>query len=73
MSVFGYIALIVAAFIIYNTFSIIVAQRSRETALLRAIGAKRRQVLGATLIEAIAIGLVASLIGLPSACCSRRG
>ena len=64
VSVFGYIALIVAAFIIYNTFSIIVAQRSRETALLRAIGAKRRQVLSSTLIEATAIGLVASLIGL---------
>ncbi|MFI5045077.1 MAG: FtsX-like permease family protein, partial [Acidimicrobiales bacterium] len=64
VSVFGYIALIVAAFIIYNTFSIIVAQRSREIALLRAIGAKRRQVLSSTLVEATAIGLVASLIGL---------
>ncbi len=64
VSLFGVIALIVAAFIIYNTFSIIVAQRTRETALLRAIGAKRGQVIVATLVEALIIGLVASVIGL---------
>ncbi|MCP4436383.1 MAG: FtsX-like permease family protein [Actinomycetia bacterium] len=64
VSVFGVIALVVAAFIIYNTFSIIVAQRTRETALLRAIGAKRRQVVVATLVEAVIIGLFASAIGL---------
>jgi putative ABC transport system permease protein len=62
--VFGYVALFVACFIIYNTFSILVAQRTRETALLRAIGARRRQVLAATLAEAAAVGLVASLLGL---------
>ena len=64
VSVFGYIALFVAAFIIYNTFSILVAQRTRETALLRAIGARRRQVLLATIAEAALVGLLASLIGL---------
>lgn len=64
VSVFGYVALFVACFIIYNTFSILVAQRTRETALLRAVGAKRRQVLLATLAEAAIVGLIASLAGL---------
>ncbi len=64
VTVFGVIALIVASFIIYNTFSIIVAQRTRETALLRAIGARRRQVVLATLVEAVLIGFVASVVGL---------
>ncbi len=64
VSVFGYIALFVAVFIIYNTFSILVAQRTRETALLRAIGARRRQVLAATMLEALVVGLVAALVGL---------
>jgi putative ABC transport system permease protein len=61
--VFAGIALFVSIFIIYNTFSIIVAQRQRETALLRAIGASRRQVLGSMIVEAFVIGIVASLIG----------
>jgi len=64
VSVFGYIALFVAVFIIYNTFSIIITQRTRETALLRAIGARRRQVLGATMLEAVIVGLLAGLLGL---------
>jgi putative ABC transport system permease protein len=64
VSVFGVISLVVAVFIIYNTFSIIVAQRTRETALLRAIGAHRRQVVVATLVEAMSIGVVASVVGL---------
>ena len=64
VSVFGYIALFVAIFIIYNTFSIIVTQRTRETALLRAIGARRRQVLGATMLEAVVVGLLAAVFGL---------
>jgi putative ABC transport system permease protein len=62
--VFGIIALIVGAFIIANTFSIIVAQRTRELALLRALGASRRQVLGSVLVEAAIVGLVAGAIGL---------
>lgn len=62
--VFAAIALFVGSFIIANTFSIIVAQRTRELALLRAIGASRRQVLGSILIEATLTGLVASAIGV---------
>jgi putative ABC transport system permease protein len=61
--VFAGVALFVSIFIIYNTFSIIVAQRQRETALLRAVGASRRQVLDNLLIEAVAIGVIASLVG----------
>lgn len=64
ITVFGYIALFVASFIIYNTFSILIAQRTRETALLRAVGAHRRQVLVANVVEAVIVGLVASLLGL---------
>jgi putative ABC transport system permease protein len=64
VSVFGYIALFVAIFIIYNTFSIVITQRTRETALLRAIGARRRQVLGATMLEAVLVGLIAAVVGL---------
>ncbi len=62
--VFAAVALFVGAFIIYNTFSIIVAQRSKEMALLRAIGASRRQVLGSVLVEAVLVGLIASAVGL---------
>jgi putative ABC transport system permease protein len=61
---FGGIALFVGAFIIFNTLSITVAQRSREFGLLRMIGASRRQILRSVLFEAAAIGLLASLIGL---------
>ncbi|WP_042397694.1 ABC transporter permease [Streptacidiphilus carbonis] len=62
--VFAGIALLVATFTIHNTFAIVVAQRTRENALLRALGAARRQILGATLAEAVAVGLTASLAGL---------
>lgn len=61
---FAAVALFVGAFIIYNTFSIIVAQRSRETALLRAIGASRRQVLGSIMLEALVVGVVAAVLGI---------
>jgi putative ABC transport system permease protein len=61
--IFAAVALFVAAFTIYNTFSIIVAQRQRETALLRAVGASRGQVIGSLLVESVIIGVVASLIG----------
>jgi putative ABC transport system permease protein len=64
VQVFAGIALFVGSFIIYNTFSILVAQRTREMALLRAVGASRRQVLGALLAEAVVIGLIASVLGL---------
>ena len=62
--VFALIALFVGSFIIYNTFTIIVAQRTRELALLRALGASRRQVLSSVLLEALAVGFVASAIGV---------
>ncbi|WP_051969820.1 ABC transporter permease [Kitasatospora azatica] len=62
--VFAGIALLVATFTIHNTFAIVTAQRTRENALLRALGAGRDQVLGATLAEALTVGLVASVAGL---------
>ncbi|QGG96839.1 ABC transporter permease [Actinomarinicola tropica] len=61
---FAAIALLVATFSIHNTFSILVAQRVRESALLRAIGASRGQVLGAVTIEALLVGAVASGLGV---------
>ncbi|MGE3141649.1 MAG: FtsX-like permease family protein, partial [Thermoleophilia bacterium] len=61
---FGGIALFVGAFVIFNTLSITVAQRSRELATLRTLGASRRQVLRSVLVEAGIIGIVASLAGL---------
>lgn len=61
---FAIVALLVGSFIIYNTFGIIVAQRSREMALLRAVGATRRQVLGEVLVEAGAVGVFASVLGM---------
>jgi putative ABC transport system permease protein len=61
---FGAIALFVGAFVIFNTLSITVAQRTRELATLRTIGASRRQVLRSVLLEALVIGALASVIGL---------
>jgi putative ABC transport system permease protein len=61
---FAVIALVVGSFIIANTFSMLVAQRTRETALLRAIGANRRQVLVASIGEAAIVGIGASLAGV---------
>jgi putative ABC transport system permease protein len=62
--VFGGVAILVGAFTIFNTLSITVAQRTRELGLLRMVGAHRRQVLGSVLVEALAIGLLASVVGL---------
>jgi putative ABC transport system permease protein len=61
---FGFISVFVGAFVIFNTFSITVAQRMREFALLRALAASRSQVLLLVLVEAAAIGTVASIGGL---------
>ena len=61
---FAAIALFVGAFVIFNTFSITVAQRTREFATLRTIGASRRQVLASVILESLVIGLLASLVGL---------
>lgn len=60
---FGAIALLVGTFIIYNTFSMIVAQRVRELALLRAIGASRGQVSRSVVLEALVVGVIGSAIG----------
>ena len=64
MLVFATVALLVGAFMIFNTFSITVAQRTRESALLRALGASKRQVLVSVVIEALLVGLAASVVGL---------
>ena len=60
---FAGIAIVVAAFSIHNTFSILVAQRTRESALMRALGASRRQVVVTIAAEALAVGVMASAIG----------
>ena len=62
--VFAFVALFVGAFIIFNTFAIIVAQRTRELALFRALGASGRQVMASVMVEAFVIGVVASAIGV---------
>ncbi|MCX7619521.1 MAG: ABC transporter permease [Acidimicrobiales bacterium] len=63
MQVFAYVALFVGIFIIYNTFTIVVAQRTRELALLRAIGASGKQVRRSVLFESLIVGIVASATG----------
>lgn len=62
--IFAGISLVVGAFLIVNTFSILVAQRSRELALLRALGASRRQVTWSVQLEAFVLGVVGSTLGL---------
>ncbi|TYB67183.1 FtsX-like permease family protein [Nonomuraea sp. PA05] len=61
---FGVVAMMVAALVIYNTFNILVAQRTREMALLRCIGATRGQVFGSIVLESAVVGLLASVLGL---------
>jgi putative ABC transport system permease protein len=61
---FAFIALYVGAFVIFNTFGIVVAQRQRELALLRAVGARRRQVLAMVMGESVLVGLIASAVGV---------
>jgi putative ABC transport system permease protein len=62
--VFAVIACVVSAFVIYNTFTILIAQRVREVALLRCVGASRRQVFGSVLVESVVVGLVGSVLGI---------
>jgi putative ABC transport system permease protein len=62
--VFAFVSLFVGAFIIFNTFNIIVSQRTRELGLLRALGASRRQVQTSVLTEAVLIGVIASVAGI---------
>jgi putative ABC transport system permease protein len=61
---FGAIALFVGAFVIFNTLSITVAQRTREFATLRTLGASRKQVMRSVVVEGLVIGLLASVLGL---------
>ena len=71
---FAAVALLVGAFIIFNTFSILVAQRTRELGLLRALGASRSHLIVSVLAEAVVVGVVASVAGIvlgvlrPGAC-----
>ena len=64
MLIFSGVSLFVAAFLIFNTFSITVAQRTREFSMLRTIGASRRQLVRTVVLEATAIGMLASVLGL---------
>ncbi|WP_150240905.1 ABC transporter permease [Nocardiopsis quinghaiensis] len=61
---FAFIAMFVAGIVIYNTFAILIAQRQRELALLRCMGAKRGQVFRSVLAESVVVGLVASALGV---------
>src|SRR5512145_536310 len=61
---FGGIALFVGSFVIANSLSITIAQRTREFATLRTIGATNRQILGSVIVEALVVGVVASVVGL---------
>jgi putative ABC transport system permease protein len=70
---FAAVALLVGAFIICNTFSILVAQRARELALLRSLGASRAQLTASVLCEAVAVGVVGSLVGVAAGFGAARG
>lgn len=61
---FAFVSVFVAAFVIFNTFTITVAQRTRQLALLRAVGASGGQVIRMVMLEAFVVGLIASVIGL---------
>jgi putative ABC transport system permease protein len=62
--VFGFIAVFVGSFLIFNTFSITVAQRVSEFGMLRTLGASRRQILASVIAEALAIGLLGAVVGI---------
>ncbi len=64
LGVFAAVALIVGAFVIFNTFSITVSQRIREYGLLRTLGASRRQILTSVFVEAALIGLLGAVLGV---------
>lgn len=71
--VFALIALLVGSFVIFNAYAIVVAQRRHELALLRALGASRRQVLRSVLGEALLTGAVGSTVGLGLGCAAAAG
>lgn len=61
---FAFVAVFVGAFTIFNTFTILVGQRTREFGLLRILGAKRSQIIGIVTLEALVVGIIASTIGI---------
>ncbi|MHA7177870.1 ABC transporter permease [Arthrobacter sp. Sr24] len=61
---FAAVALLVAALVVSNTFSVLVAQRTRELALLRCIGASRKQIRSSVIVEALIVGFIASIVGV---------
>lgn len=65
--IFALVALVVTGLVVMNTFSVVIAQRTRELALLRTLGAKRGQIRSSVLIEALLIGVVSSLLGVAAA------
>jgi putative ABC transport system permease protein len=62
--IFAYVSLVVGAFIIFNTFSITVAQRTREFGLLRTLGSSRRQIMQSVVYEGLLLGAVGAVLGL---------
>ena len=70
---FGGVALFVSIFIIYNTFAIVLSQRSRELALLRTVGADPRQIKRSVLGEALAVGVIASVGGIAGGIAVAKG
>lgn len=65
--IFALVALVVTGLVVMNTFAVVIAQRTRELALLRTLGAKRAQIRSSVLIEALLIGVLASVIGILAA------
>ena len=65
--IFALVALVVTGLVVMNTFAVVIAQRTRELALLRTLGAKRQQIRSSVLIEALLIGVLASVIGVLAA------
>jgi putative ABC transport system permease protein len=73
LMMFAVVALVVGSFVIYNTFSITVAQRTRNTALLRAVGASRKQVMRSIVLESVFVGLFASAVGVVAGIATAKG
>jgi putative ABC transport system permease protein len=64
LQIFAWIAVLVSGFVIYNTFNILMAQRIREMALLRCVGASRGQLFRSVLVEAVVVGLLGAVLGI---------
>lgn len=64
LTVFGFIAVITAVFLIFNTFAMLVTQRRREMSLLRAVGAGAQQIQGSVVIQALVLGIIGTIVGV---------